>query len=76
MDVRTAKGPVLKTGEIARCLGSNPSSPAINNFGKLNIPIIKNFKSGHVRPFITVPIGAKAKIDTYNRQIIIEKSTK
>ena len=47
-----------------------------DNFGKLNIPIIKNFKSGHVRPFITVPIGAKAKIDTYNRQIIIEKSTK
>ena len=29
VDVRTAKGPVLKTGEIARCLGSNPSPPAI-----------------------------------------------
>ena len=24
-----AKGPVLKTGETARCLGSNPSSSAI-----------------------------------------------
>jgi len=47
-----------------------------DNFGKLNIPIIKNFKSGHVRPFIAIPIGAKAKMDTYNRQIIIEKATK
>ena len=36
MDVRTAKGPVLKTGEIARGLGSNPSSPAIKyNFGEV-----------------------------------------
>lgn len=44
-----------------------------DNFGAMNIPIIKDFKSGHVRPFITVPIGIKAKIDTYKNQIIIEK---
>lgn len=42
-----------------------------NNFKNMNIPIIKEFKSGHVRPFITVPIGAKAKMDTYKREIII-----
>lgn len=44
-----------------------------NNFKNLNIPIIKNFKSGHVRPFLTVPIGAIAKINTYNKEIIVEK---
>lgn len=43
-----------------------------DNFGKMNIPIIKDFKSGHVRPFVTVPIGANAKIDTYKREIIID----
>ena len=47
-----------------------------DNFGKLNVPIVKNFKSGHVRPFITVPIGAKANMDTYKREILIEKATK
>lgn len=47
-----------------------------DNFGKLNIPIIRDFKSGHVRPFVTVPIGVKAKIDTYKREILIEKSVK
>ena len=71
----------LKRGNIASISINLPKiareSTNLNNFyKKLNIPIIKNFKSGHVRPFITVPIGAKAKIDTYNRQIIIEKSTK
>ena len=47
-----------------------------DNFGKLNVPIIKGLKSGHVRPFITIPIGANVKIDTYRREAIIEKSTK
>ncbi len=47
-----------------------------DNFGKLNIPIIRDFKSGHVRPFITVPIGSKASIDTYKREILIEKPVK
>ena len=48
----------------------------LDNFGDMKIPIIKGFKSGHVRPFITVPIGANAKIDTYKNEIIIEKSVK
>ena len=47
-----------------------------NNFGNLNIPVIRDFKSGHVRPFITVPIGAEAEIDTYKREVIIEKAVK
>ena len=45
-------------------------------FKDMNIPIIKDFKSGHVRPFITVPIGAVAKINTYKNEIIIEKPSK
>lgn len=44
-----------------------------NNFSNLNVPIIKNLKAGHVRPFITIPIGLNAKIDTYKNEIIIEK---
>ncbi len=44
------------------------------NFKDLKIPIIKGLKSGHVRPFITVPIGAKAKINTSNNEIIIKKT--
>ena len=44
VDVRTAKGPVLKTGEIARCLGSNPSSPAIENWY-----ILEKWQRGRMR---------------------------
>ena len=47
-----------------------------DNFASLNIPVIKDFKSGHVRPFITIPIGVNAKIDTYKREILIEKSVR
>ena len=42
----------------------------------MKVPVISGFKSGHVRPFITVPIGAKAKIDTYKGEIIIDKAVK
>ena len=45
-------------------------------FKNMNIPIIKNFKSGHVRPFITVPIGAITKINTFKDEIIIEQPSK
>ena len=48
----------------------------LETFKDMNIPIIKDFKSGHVRPFITVPIGAVAKINTYKNEIIIEKPSK
>ena len=45
-------------------------------FKNMNIPIIKNFKSGHVRPFITVPIGVIGKINTFKDEIIIEQPSK
>lgn len=45
-------------------------------FKNMNIPIIKNFKSGHVRPFIAVPIGVIGKINTFKDEIIIEQPSK
>ena len=42
-----------------------------DNLGNLKKPVISNFSSGHVRPLITVPIGAKARIDTYEKKIEI-----
>ena len=45
-------------------------------FKNMNIPILKNFKSGHVRPFITVPIGVIGKINTFKDEIIIEQPSK
>lgn len=68
-------------GDFKNPKQSDPTDMTIDevfydNFGQLNIPIVKNFKSGHVRPFITVPIGAKATMDTYKREIMIEKATK
>ena len=47
-----------------------------DNFGKMKVPVISGLKSGHVRPFITIPIGVKVKIDTYKNEIIIEQSVK
>ena len=46
------------------------------NFKDLNIPIIKGVNSGHVRPFITVPIGSMATIDTSRNEIIIKNIVK
>ena len=68
-------------GDFKNPKQSDPTDMTIDevfydNFGRLNIPIVKNFKSGHVRPFITVPIGAKAVMDTGKREIMIEKATK
>ena len=68
-------------GDFKNPKQSDPTDMTIDevfydNFGKLNVPIVKNFKSGHVRPFITVPIGAKAVMDTGKREIMIEKATK
>lgn len=70
------KGLIL--GDFKSAKKSDPTDMTLDevftdNFGKMNIPIIKDFKSGHVRPFITVPIGLNAKINTYKNEIIIEK---
>ena len=46
------------------------------NFKDLDIPIIEGVNSGHVRPFITIPIGANAIIDTAKNEIIVKKIVK
>ena len=76
---KNLKGIII--GDFRNTKKADPTDMSIDevfydNFGKLNIPIIKGLKSGHVRPFITIPIGANVKIDTYKREAIIEKSTK
>ncbi len=40
-------------------------------FTALQKPVISNFKSGHAVPFVTVPIGAKAKLNTFENKITI-----
>ena len=48
-----------------------------DSFGKLKKPVVSGFSSGHVRPLITLPIGARAKIDTsVNKIEIINGSVK
>ncbi len=48
-----------------------------DSFGKLKKPVVSGFSSGHIRPFVTIPIGAKAKIDTGTGKIeIINGSVK
>ena len=37
----------------------------------LNIPILLNFDSGHTHPMITLPIGAKATLNTYSKTLTI-----
>ena len=46
------------------------------NFKDLDIPIIEGVNSGHVRPFITIPIGANATIDTSKNEIIVKNIVK
>lgn len=40
-------------------------------FGGLDVPVIYNFPTGHEFPFINVPIGLKARLDSENKQIEI-----
>ena len=77
--LKNLKGLIL--GDFNNAKKSDPTDMSLdevfyNNFGNLGIPIIKDFKSGHVRPFISVPIGINARIDTYKREIIIDKAVK
>ena len=46
------------------------------NFKDLDIPIIEGVNSGHVRPFITIPIGADVTIDTSKNEIIVKNVVK
>lgn len=76
---KNLKGIII--GDFRNPKKSDPTDMSIDevfydNFGKLNVPIIKGLKSGHVRPFITIPIGAKISIDTYKNEAIVQQSVK
>lgn len=48
-----------------------------DSFKNLRKPVVSNFSSGHMRPFVTIPIGVKGKIDTDTLKIeIIDGSIK
>lgn len=40
----------------------------------LNIPTIYNLKSGHCKPMITLPLGAKARLDADNKKLYVLES--
>ena len=76
---KNLKGIII--GDFRNPKKSDPTDMSIDevfydNFGKLNVPIIKGLKSGHVRPFITIPIGANVSIDTYKNEAIVQQSVK
>ncbi len=43
--------------------------------GKYNIPIINNFRAGHVSPQFTIPFGTKVSIDTDNKEVVFLESS-
>lgn len=55
-------------GDFNNCEPSSPlDMPLLEVFqdrlGGLGIPVIHNFQSGHCRPMMTLPLGARARID-------------
>ncbi|MCM1260381.1 MAG: LD-carboxypeptidase [Prevotella sp.] len=40
----------------------------------LTCPIVLGFPTGHNRPFVNVPIGVKARVDTYQKSVIVLES--
>ena len=46
-------------------------------FSDFKIPVVYDFETGHSEPMLTLPLGAKAKIDTAAREVrILEKVVK
>ncbi|HEX2955086.1 MAG TPA: LD-carboxypeptidase [Bacillota bacterium] len=63
-------------GDFNDCGPSSPHDMTLpevfqDRLGDLGIPIIYNFKSGHCSPMMTLPFGAKAKINGDNATIQI-----
>ena len=43
-------------------------------FSGINKPVVYNFESGHSEPMLTLPLGAKARLNTLEKRItILEK---
>ena len=45
-----------------------------DRLGDLNIPVIYGLSFGHIENKFTLPIGIKAKIDTYNKKLVLLES--
>lgn len=69
-------------GDFKDCLKNSNNDMSLlevfrDYFSTLKIPVLYNFESGHCEPMITIPLGAKAKIDTLKKEIkILEKVVK
>ncbi len=67
-------------GQFTDCIAKEPEKSLTldqifnDYFGNLNLPVISNLNYGHIPRKLTLPIGAKVKIDTKRKRItIIEK---
>ncbi|WP_068673762.1 LD-carboxypeptidase [Oceanobacillus sp. Castelsardo] len=45
-------------------------------FSNIGIPVMGGFKIGHCYPHFAVPLGAYAKLSTYNKQLVIDPGVK
>lgn len=69
-------------GDFRKCEKSSDEDMSLieifeDYFSNLNKPVIYNFESGHSEPMLTLPLGAKAKLNTFEKNIkIIEKVVK
>lgn len=72
--IKEAKGFIF--GHFTDCNSDNSETQTYDDlideyFGDLNVPIVKNFNSGHDFPFLNLPIGLKVKLDANQKQIEI-----
>ena len=45
-------------------------------FSNIGIPVMSGFQIGHCYPHVAVPLGAYAKLSTYNKQLVIDPGVK
>ena len=68
----------LVVGELAGfkdekvSFGKTTDEIIMENFGDLNVPIVTNFPCGHGQYQVTIPIGAKAKLNASSRKVSLE----
>jgi muramoyltetrapeptide carboxypeptidase len=66
-------------GSFTDCTPSDDRDMALmevlqDRLGNLGVPIVYNFRSGHCKPMMTLPLGARARIDGNNPAINILES--
>jgi muramoyltetrapeptide carboxypeptidase len=66
-------------GQFTDCFAANTTSLTVDNILlekilSLNKPTVTEFMSGHDYPKLTIPIGAKARIDLHNERIEVLES--